>query len=200
VRCCCFFAPSTLGSSLSEIQIQPRCFSPLSRFRLSSFLRVGSTILNKFSQIEVCECSVGVICVATTGSSLLPPITLFGMFGASRFVRGHSGGMPSLSLAAERFIRADTAIPPTFPKRSATPFQAIEIDSDEERESSLLDFDFNNFTSKPAAMTTAAMKPAAMTAIDRDTKVAKTNDHTRLNLKRKLNEYMSLRLPAINTN
>lgn len=65
-------APSTLGSSLSELQIQRPYFSPLSHFRPSSFLRVGSATLNRLCQIEACECSTVVIGLATTNFSHLP--------------------------------------------------------------------------------------------------------------------------------
>jgi hypothetical protein len=101
------------------------------------------------------------------------------MSGVSPFVRGHSGGSSRLSAAAEEFIKSDKAL--TRTTRSALSKRALEIDSNDERESSPLAFDFTS-------------SPAAMTATGRDIKAAETNDHTRRSRKRKLNEYISIKL------
>jgi len=113
------------------------------------------------------------------------------MSGVSRFVRGHSDRSPRISLPVAKRLRLKTGSPLTRKTQLGTPSQAIEIDSDEERESSLLDdLNFNYSTSKPADMT--APHP--------DTKATKPTNTTSLSRKRKLNEYMSLKVPAINRN
>jgi hypothetical protein len=105
------------------------------------------------------------------------------MSGVSRFVRRHSSGSPRVSSAVPKRVRFDAGRNLIRTTQLGTLSQAIEIDSDEERESSRLDdFNFNYST----------WKPAAMAAPHSDTKVTETNSNTRLNLKRKLNEYISL--------